>query len=157
MLYYCSHDFPAPVGRLWLLGGDAGLRLISPDGPPEDGVEAVSPLLDETVRQLEQFFTGTRRAFDLPLAPMGTEFQRAVWSALAQIPYGSVCSYRDLAERVGRPKGCRAVGQANSRNPLPFVLPCHRVIAADGSLGGYSLGLGLKLWLLELECVRLTR
>ena len=155
MLQYCSHQFPAPVGRLWLLADEEGLRCITPDGAPTEGTEGTSPLLEEAVRQLDQFFAGTRREFDLPLAPRGTEFQRAVWFALAEIPYGSVCSYKDIARRVGRPKGCQAVGQANSRNPLPFILPCHRVIAADGSLGGYSLGLGLKLWLLELEGVHL--
>ena len=111
------------------------------------------PLFRETERQLGEYFAGRRRHFDLPLCPAGTDFQRRVWRALADIPYGTAISYRELARRVGSPKGYRAVGQANGKNPLPIILPCHRVIGADGALGGYSGGLDRKRFLLDLEGV----
>lgn len=109
------------------------------------------PLFEETRRQLEEYFSGTRQNFDLPLNPSGTAFQRRVWRALLDIPYGTALSYRELARRVDCPKGYRAVGQANGKNPIPILIPCHRVIGADGTLGGYSTGLDRKRFLLELE------
>ena len=109
------------------------------------------PLFEETRRQLEEYFAGTRQNFDLPLNPSGTAFQRRVWRALLDIPYGTALSYRELARRVDCPKGYRAVGQANGKNPIPILIPCHRVIGADGTLGGYSAGLDRKRFLLELE------
>jgi methylated-DNA-[protein]-cysteine S-methyltransferase len=102
-------------------------------------------------RQLGEYFAGTRRAFELPLAPRGTPFQRATWQELSDIPWGTAISYGELARRLGRPGGPRAVGQANGANPIPIVVPCHRVIAADGTLGGYGGGLELKRRLLALE------
>jgi methylated-DNA-[protein]-cysteine S-methyltransferase len=93
--------------------------------------------LADAIQQLREYFSGKRQTFDLPLAPAGTPFQRSVWRRLEQIPYGKTISYAELAERTGKPKASRAVGQANGRNPLPIVIPCHRVIAADGSLGGF--------------------
>jgi methylated-DNA-[protein]-cysteine S-methyltransferase len=102
-------------------------------------------------RQLEEYFAGYRQNFDLPLDPGGTDFQRRVWRALLDIPYGKAVSYKELARRVDRPKGFQAVGQANGKNPLPILIPCHRVIAADGTLGGYSGGLDRKRFLLDLE------
>ena len=108
-------------------------------------------MLRETRRQLEDYFAGERRDFDLPLSPHGTEFQCEVWLTLAHIPYGETWSYRDLAQRIGRPSATRAVGAANGRNPLPIVLPCHRVIGADGSLTGFGGGLPTKAFLLRLE------
>lgn len=101
--------------------------------------------------ELLEYLTGARRAFDLPLDPRGTPFQRRVWSALADIPYGQTVTYGELARRVGCPQGSRAVGQANHRNPLPILLPCHRVVGANGALTGYGGGLELKRFLLELE------
>ncbi|MBQ9851352.1 MAG: methylated-DNA--[Ruminiclostridium sp.] len=109
------------------------------------------PLFEMARRQLEEYFAGVRQNFDLPLDPGGTDFQRRVWRALLDIPYGKAISYKELARRVDRPKGFQAVGQANGKNPLPILIPCHRVIAADGSLGGYSAGLDRKGFLLELE------
>ena len=109
------------------------------------------PLFEETRRQLEEYFSGTRQNFDLPLNPSGTAFQRRVWRALLDIPYGTALSYRELARRADCPKGYRAVGQANGKNPIPILIPCHRVIGADGTLGGYSAGLDRKRFLLELE------
>jgi len=112
---------------------------------------AESILLKEAYKQLKEYFAGTRQDFDLPLAPQGTEFQKKVWSALCKIPYGQTRSYKDIAEFIDNPKGCRAVGMANSKNPIPIIIPCHRVIAADGTIGGFSSGLAAKRKLLQLE------
>ncbi len=108
------------------------------------------PVLD-AARQLDEYFGGRRRAFDLPIAVRGTEFQEQVWLTLAEIPYGETVSYGELASMVGRPRASRAVGQANGANPIPIVLPCHRVIAADGTIGGYGGGISTKRQLLALE------
>ena len=102
-------------------------------------------------RQLEEYFRGQRQKFNLPLAPSGTAFQQRVWRALQDIPYGQTESYGDLARRLGKPKASRAVGSANGANPIPIVIPCHRVIASNGGLGGYAGGLALKRQLLKLE------
>ena len=110
-----------------------------------------SPVLQAAETQLREYFAGERLAFDLPLAPRGTPFQLQVWQALARIPYGSTVSYAQLAQAVGNPEAMRAVGAANGRNPLPIVLPCHRVIGADGSLTGFGGGLPTKQFLLQLE------
>jgi methylated-DNA-[protein]-cysteine S-methyltransferase len=115
---------------------------LRPDGPP--------PLL-EAQRQLAQYLAGERRAFDLPLAPRGTEFERRVWQALVAIPYGETRSYAEVAATIGRPSACRAVGRANGSNPIAVIIPCHRVIGSDGSLTGYGGGLALKRFLLDLE------
>jgi len=108
-------------------------------------------VLDRACAQLQEYFAGRRRTFDLPLAPTGTAFQRAVWRALEDIPYGRTESYGTLADRVGRPRAVRAVGAANGRNPISIIVPCHRVIGADGSLTGYGGGLDAKRFLLALE------
>ncbi len=145
-----------PVGTLMLAGSAAGLRWISfqcgkgAKAPEPDWQQSDAPLRAAR-RQLTEYFRGTRRAFDLRLAPDGTAFQQAVWKALLAIPYGRTRSYSAIAQRVGRPRAGRAVGLANGRNPLPIVVPCHRVIGRDGSLVGYGGGLHVKLALLELE------
>ena len=146
----------SPIGVLTLAADGEGLRRIDfpPPRPPPAGeawIEGDSEVLRETRRQLEEYFAGRRRDFDLPLSPRGTEFQRRVWTTLAAIPYGTTWSYRDLAQRLGKPSATRAVGAANGRNPLPIVLPCHRVIGADGSLTGFGGGLPTKAFLLRLE------
>lgn len=147
----------SPVGPLLLAASDDGLHAIEfnrsrhPVPRGRDWREGDHPLLREARRQLDEYFAGRRRAFELPLAPHGTGFQREVWHALATIPYGETLSYAQLAARVGRPRAMRAVGAANGRNPLPIVLPCHRVIGADGSLTGFGGGLDTKRFLLELE------
>lgn len=147
----------SPVGPMLLSADDAGLheiRFCDPDAPPPTvtanggGGEAV---LAETERQLRAYFAGESESFDLPLAPAGTPFQLAVWRALRDIPFGRTESYGELARRIGRPRAVRAVGAANGANPLPIVVPCHRVIGADGSLTGYGGGLDVKRALLELE------
>lgn len=109
------------------------------------------PLFDTLRRQLQEYLAGTRREFSLPLHPVGTEFQQRVWKLLQTIPYGETWTYGELARAAGNPKASRAVGMANNRNPLAIVIPCHRVIGANGSLTGYAGGLDIKQRLLELE------
>ena len=138
--------------RLRVIAGDSGLRAIEFEPEPIEGERNDShPLLGETVRQLREYFDGTRREFALPLELQGTDFQRRVWEMLLTIPYGETRSYRELAQAIGAPKAVRAVGAANGANPLPIVVPCHRVIGANGKLTGYGGGLPLKKRLLELE------
>ncbi|MDO5037204.1 MAG: methylated-DNA--[protein]-cysteine S-methyltransferase [Tissierellia bacterium] len=117
---------------------------------PEEGGEK-TPLTQEAFRQLMDYFKGQRRTFSLPLKMEGTPFQREVWEALLKIPYGQTWSYKDLAQAVGRPRAYRAVGGANNKNPIAIIVPCHRVIGADGSLVGYGDGLETKAYLLDLE------
>ena len=131
--------YDSPIGRLGLLGeGDTLISLALPYSPVPMIMERETPVLRETKRQLEAYFAGTLRQFDLPLQPEGTPFQLRVWEQLRQIPYGQVISYGELARRVDRPGASRAVGGANRRNPIPIIVPCHRVIAVNGTLGGYS-------------------
>lgn len=139
---------PSPMGPLTLFAENNRLTaLVFGDFGGYDHL----PLFEKARRQLEEYFAGVRQNFDLPLDPGGTDFQRRVWRTLLDIPYGKAISYKELAQRVDRPKGFQAVGQANGKNPLPILIPCHRVIAADGSLGGYSAGLDRKGFLLDLE------
>ena len=143
--------FDTPVGQMALeCEGETLTALYLPCHPMEPA-GSPTPLLEQGREELLEYFQGKRRSFDLPLAPKGTPFQQMVWRALADIPYGTVISYKELARRVDRPKGFQAVGQANGRNPLPIFLPCHRVVGADGTLTGYAGGLRLKQYLLELE------
>jgi len=107
-------------------------------------------------RQLVEYFAGRRTVFELELNPVGSAFQQRVWQALTRIPYGDVCGYGELAKRVGNPRAARAVGQANGANPIPIIIPCHRVVAGDGSIGGYSGGLAVKRYLLALERAELA-
>lgn len=147
----------SPIGPLLLAASDTGMHAIEfqdarhPVRRGDDWQEGSHPLLQRAEKQLREYFAGRRRSFDLPLAPQGTPFQREVWQALASIPYGKTSSYGELAARVGKPSASRAVGAANGRNPLPIVLPCHRVIGADGSLTGFGGGLPAKQFLLRLE------
>ena len=146
----------SPVGRLLLAGTDAGLSLLAfergrrPAPPAADWILAERPFA-EAARQLRAYFAGRLREFDLPLGAEGTAFERQVWGELVRIPYGRTISYGELARRVGRPSAARAVGLANGRNPLSIVIPCHRVIGADGQLTGYGGGLWRKERLLALE------
>ena len=118
---------------------------------PAAAKEGKSPLLTEAFRQLKAFLDGKIKTFSLPLAPVGTPFQMRVWKVLETIPYGEAWSYKDVATRAGNPKAMRAVGMANNRNPIAIIIPCHRVIGADGTLVGYGGGLDRKVKLLELE------
>lgn len=121
-------------------------------GSLDDSAQADEhPVLVAATSQLEEYFAGRRQEFDLPLDLTGTEFQRAAWSALASVPFGETRSYRQQAEAIGRPKAVRAIGAANGQNPVPIVLPCHRIVGSDGSLTGYGGGLSIKEYLLNHE------
>jgi len=147
---------PSPLGPLLLVGtSDALTSLWLPSGrdrqdPEPDWVESARPF-KRVVRQLDAYFAGRLRQFDLPLAPVGTAFQQRVWRALCDIPYGETVSYGLLARRIERPAAVRAVGAANGQNPISIVIPCHRVIGSDGRLVGYGGGLPAKSALLDLE------
>lgn len=147
--------FNAPFGRLTLVESDGAITALRRASPEEPAVpEEETPLLREAKKQLTEYFQRQRKIFTLPLSPKGTVFQRRVWDALLTIPYGETWSYLQLARAAGNPKACRAVGGANGKNPIMIIIPCHRVIAADGGLGGYTGGLHIKTALLELEQAR---
>lgn len=146
----------SPIGELLLTSDGAAVTGIYMDGGkgsphPEPNWSRDDERLAAAAEQLAEYFAGSRITFDLRLAPRGTAFQRRVWSALREIPYGETISYGDLARRIGQPSAVRAVGLANGRNPISIVVPCHRVIGADGSLTGYGGGLDRKRVLLDLE------
>jgi len=146
-----------PIGRLLIAGDDDAVRRIDfpKDGkagrPEASWEESARGAVGEAMRQLREYFAGRRSEFELPLAPEGTEFQRTVWNRLREIPYGETISYGELAKRVGNPKASRAVGAANGQNPIPIVIPCHRVIGSNGKLTGFGGGLPVKEALLALE------
>lgn len=151
---YCY--FNSPIGRLLLAGDKQGLKCLGfPTGKMAQTAEPDwikdDSAFPEARQQLGEYFAGKRQNFDLKLAPHGTEFQLDVLKALQKIPYGKTSTYAELAEKIGRPKAVRAVGAANGRNPLPIIIPCHRVIGADGSLTGFGGGLPTKKKLLTLE------
>jgi len=152
--YYRYVD--SPIGKLMLAGNDQGLERIEFEsaktnmGPQPEWSPTESGLAD-AARQLEEYFAGRRQSFDLALRPGGTEFQQRTWNALRDIPYGETVSYADLARRIGKPRAVRAVGAANGRNPLPIVVPCHRVIGSNGHLTGFAAGTEIKKQLLKLE------
>jgi methylated-DNA-[protein]-cysteine S-methyltransferase len=141
----------SPVGLLRLTASGHALTGVAlnaegvPTAATPDGVLGVA------VRQLGEYFAGSRRAFDLPLEPAGTPFQQRVWMALVEIPFGETAAYGEIASRIGRPDAVRAVGAANGQNPIPIIIPCHRVIGADGSMTGFGGGLPMKRWLLAHE------
>lgn len=148
-----------PIGLLTVVAGPAGVQQILFDSQPFDSQpspadgndEPAGEVLEETASQLRQYFAGDRTSFDLPLDLGGTPFQHKAWLALATIPFGETISYGEQARRVGRPTAARAIGAANGRNPIPIVLPCHRVIGASGALTGFGGGLGTKEALLAHE------
>ena len=119
--------------------------------PPSEYSRKETPLHRKAAEQLREYFDGKRKVFDLPLAPVGTEFQMRCWDALLEVPYGETRSYGDIARAAGSPKGFRAVGMANNRNPIAMIIPCHRIIGSDGKLVVYGGGLDIKVFLLELE------
>jgi methylated-DNA-[protein]-cysteine S-methyltransferase len=153
-MYYCYLD--TPIGELLLAGQDGALAMIGfPKGsmrrdPEPEWIYNEKPLA-RARQQLQEYFAGERREFDLPLELTGTEFQISVLKALQQIPYGETVSYGDVAKRIGRPKAVRAVGAANGRNPIPIVVPCHRVIGSSGDMTGFGGGIDTKEALLRLE------
>lgn len=147
----------SPVGLLTLTASDAGLRAVSwPAGGESVAVSDTTeqpehPVLVAAASQLAEYFAGQRRSFDIPLDPVGTHFQRAAWKALRTIGYGETISYGEQAARMGDRRKARAVGAANGRNPISIIVPCHRVVGADGSLTGFAAGLDTKAWLLAHE------
>lgn len=153
--------YESPVGRLLLAGSRDGLNYVSFSSgrhavTVDPGWSEARSLFAGVIEQLREYFAGERKTFSLTLIPEGTEFQRAVWSELRKIPYGETISYKELADRIGKPKAVRAVGAANGANPIPIIIPCHRVIGNDGSLTGFGGGLPLKKRLLELESRQLA-
>lgn len=149
---------PSPVGELRLIGSGRGLAAVLWENDREDRVrlmatkeDARHPVLLETRCQLEEYFAGKRTVFDVPLHFIGTEFQKRVWNELLEIPYGETRTYAEIAEKLGDRKKMRAVGSANSRNPISIIAPCHRVIGSSGALTGFAGGLGIKAFLLNLE------
>ena len=153
-MYY--RYIPSPIGRLLLGGRTSSLEIIGfPEGkgaihPEHDWMQDDS-VFQQAQDQLNEYFEGKRQRFDLQMKPSGTPFQLSVLAALQEIPFGQTTTYRDVAERIGRPKAVRAVGAANGRNPLPIVIPCHRVIGTNGTLTGFGGGLRAKSFLLNLE------
>ena len=153
-MHWCEVD--APIGALLLAGTGGALTRVHfqagphPWRPPQEWLQQEQPF-SLAITQLREYFGGARRRFELTLAPRGTPFQLAVWQLLRTIPYGQTVSYGELAQRLGRPEAARAVGLANGANPLPIIVPCHRVIGADGSLTGFGGGLPIKRALLDLE------
>lgn len=153
-MYYCYLD--TPIGELLLAGDIDALRVIGfPEGPmrrdPEPEWIFSEKYFADARKQLAEYFDGKRTRFDLELAPSGTDFQLQVLDELQRIPYGETATYADIADRIGRPKAVRAVGAANGHNPLPIVIPCHRVIGSDGKMTGFGGGIPTKKALLRLE------
>lgn len=152
---YCS----SPLGDMQIIEENNSLthlnlsvnQILPADFPKGSITQKDTPLISSAKRQLDEYFQGKRKSFDLPLAPSGTQFQQKVWNALCTIPYGKTRSYKEIAAQIQNPKGCRAVGMANNRNPIMIIIPCHRVIGSNGSLVGYAGGLDIKQWLLAHE------
>ncbi len=148
-----TRQVSTPLGEILLEGTESALTHLHLPGHQRLTCPQSTPLLDRAGQQLQAYFSGDLREFSLPLAPAGTPFQQKVWRCLCTIPYGETWSYGDLAAEVGCPGGPRAVGSANGKNPLPILIPCHRVVTAKKTLGGYSGGLSTKITLLTLEKV----
>ena len=145
--------FDAPTGVLYLAEKNGAVTHLafSEEELPFDREEKETPLLRKGREEIEEYFSGSRKTFELPLAPQGTAFQTVVWEQLLRIPYGETRSYKQVAEAIGCPNACRAVGMANNRNPIALIIPCHRVIGANGELVGYGGGIEIKKYLLALE------
>lgn len=154
MMSYCYYN--SPIGRLILQGNKGVIEKLHFPNSAKLKKQDLEQQYDETafalaIRQLQEYFQGTRQIFDVEIAPSGTVFQQSVWRELQKIPYGKTASYSLIAEKIGNPKGSRAVGMANNRNPIPIIIPCHRVIGKNGSLTGFGGGLDTKRFLLDLE------
>lgn len=143
--------FDTPLGLLKIEGNEEEITKIELNNPTSNRTFKLTKLLEQAFKEIEEFLNGKRKYFTFKINPRGTEFQRSVWDALLKIPYGEVKSYKDIAIAIGNPKACRAVGMANNKNPIPIVIPCHRVIGSNGKLTGYAYGLTLKDELLYLE------
>lgn len=150
MYFYC---YETTIGSITLVEENNKIIALNLNSAisPQGGLQQETPLLQKAHKQLAEYLNGTRSSFELPLAPQGTPFQQQVWQALQAIPYGSTATYKEIAIAVGNPKGCRAVGMANNKNPIGIIIPCHRVIGSNGKLTGYAGGLDTKQILLDLE------
>ena len=149
-------DYSSPIGKLTLAADDQGLRhIVFPGGSRSFSAPShwqhVHTEFTETITQLQEYFAGTRTTFTIPLSPQGTDFQQSVWQTLRQIEYGQTATYGDIAKKIDKPKASRAVGAANGANPIPIIIPCHRIIGASGKLTGFTAGLATKQWLLAHE------
>lgn len=158
MSAYFSMTMPSPVGALQLIATNKHLIYLSWEAKSLNAIggtplqwDAKHPVLKQASTELQEYFDGSRSTFTVPIQLAGTPFQQSVWQALQSIPYGRTCSYAELAQMIRKPSACRAVGSANGCNPIAIIVPCHRVIAADQTLGGYGGGLEVKQRLLELE------
>jgi methylated-DNA-[protein]-cysteine S-methyltransferase len=152
-----QYEMKSPVGPLYLVAGTKGLQGIFWQKQMVKLVQALDPKRAEdkwvikAIKQLKEYFSGKRKEFDIALNFAGTVFQNRVWKALSEIPFGKTVAYKDIAQKIKNPKAVRAVGTANGKNPFCIIVPCHRVIAADGSIGGYGGGISVKRQLLEIE------
>ncbi len=149
MKYRCHYK--TPIGTVCIEEDENYITALYIDETDSDSEDVETTLINRTYNQLCEYFEGQRREFDIPIKPHGTEFQQKVWEALRTIPYGKTSSYVEIAEQIGNPKACRAVGGANNKNPILIIIPCHRVIGADGSLVGFGAGLNVKKALIDLE------
>lgn len=140
-----------PVGKLCIGERNDAITRVTWQQLPKEWVLEETELIRKCKQELDEFFEGKRKTFNLPLAPEGTAFQKKVWDALREIPYGQTRTYKDIAIAVDSPKGFRAVGMANNKNPIAIIVPCHRVIGSNGKLVGYAAGMEIKTWLLALE------
>jgi len=157
-------EFNSPIGTLYVASSDQGVVCLSLSGRkdllkslknrlPDMELEENAVKNRDVIKQLKEYFSGARKRFDLPLHVMGTEFQKRVWRQLCQVPFGQTASYKEIAEKIGNPKAMRAVGQANHQNLIPIIIPCHRIIGANGDLVGFGGGVALKRFLLSHEGV----
>lgn len=144
-----QRDYPSPVGNLVLTSNGSALTQLRRAAPAERQDDC--PILQQATAELDEYFAGQRQAFTVPLCPTGSDFQQAAWAALRRIPYGQTCSYAQQAAAMGKLGAARAVGQANHRNPIWILIPCHRVLGSNGALTGYGGGLDMKRFLLALE------
>lgn len=145
------YSYKSAFGDILIVADDKNIVEIVFGKKKIDGSENETAVIKNAAKQLLEYFDGKRKAFDFPINPQGSEFQKQVWTALQNIPYGELYSYKQIAEIIGNPKAARAVGLANNKNPLPVVVPCHRVIGSNGKLVGYAYGLDMKEFLINLE------
>jgi methylated-DNA-[protein]-cysteine S-methyltransferase len=143
--------YPTPMGRITLASDGSSLTQLAFGAVELAGTNIPTALTNDAANQVQEYLAGKRKEFDLPLNPQGTAFQQHVWSTLQRIPYGETRSYQQVAQMLGKPQALRAVGGANNKNPLPIIIPCHRVIGTNGDLVGYVAGLKIKKFLLDLE------
>lgn len=146
-----SISYQSPLGWLNISCSEQGLEALEYANNPLPALEDIHSVLQQTMQQLDEYFAGDRTTFDIPLSLIGSDFQIRVWNELIKVPYGHTATYQDIANRIGNPGAVRAVGVANSKNPIPIIVPCHRIIGSDGKLTGYAGGLWRKEKLLKLE------